>query len=60
MTARATFKQADLNRAVKAAVKRGWKVEIEGAKITLLPPGAETASSPANDAERRMREAFGE
>ena len=53
MTQRATFRQADVDRAVKAAEKRGWKVVIQGDTITLLPitPGSILPSADQAEAE---------
>jgi hypothetical protein len=50
---RAAFREADLNRAVKVAEKHGWKVVIEGDRITLLPstPGAALPSADQAEAE---------
>jgi hypothetical protein len=57
MTRRATFREADLNRAVKVAEKHGWKVEIEGTKITLLPidPDARLPSPDLTDSDFEAR-----
>ena len=47
MSQRAVIRQADLNRAMKAAAKAGYEVRIEGATIRLLPiRGAEALPSP--------------
>lgn len=53
MTQRAAFRQADLNRAVKVAEQRGWKVVIHGDTITLLPisPGSDVPSAEQAEAE---------
>lgn len=37
MTARATIKQGDLNRLLKAAKAHGFVVELEDGKVRLLP-----------------------
>lgn len=59
MTARATFRQADLNRAVKVAEKHGWKVVVEGAVITLLPNGPGAPLPSADQAEAEWDRALG-
>lgn len=53
MTQRASFRQADLNRACEAAERRGWKVVIQGDTITLLPitPGSDVPSADQAEAE---------
>jgi hypothetical protein len=47
MTARAPFRQADLDRAMKAASKAGYEVRIEGGVIRLLPTGPDARPSSA-------------
>lgn len=53
MSARAAFRQADLDRAVKAASKAGWKVVIDDGRITLLPidPNAPLPSPELTDSD---------
>lgn len=59
MTQRASFRQADLDRAVKAAAKRGWKVVIAGDTITLLPDSGGAALPSADQAEAEWDRALG-
>lgn len=64
MTARAAFKQADVTRLVKGALKGGlpvgsFKVGVENGQPVLLPLAANEPSDDAAEMERRMREAFG-
>lgn len=63
MTARASFRQADLTRAVKAVERAGaagrFKIVVDNGVIALLPVDGAPASD-AEEIERRMREAFGE
>lgn len=59
MTQRATFRQADLNRAVKVAEKHGWKVVVEGSVITLLPNTGVTPLPSADQAEAEWDKALG-
>ena len=49
MTAPARFRQSDLDRAMKAAVKHGYEVRIEGSAIRLLPPAPGAGPTPAAD-----------
>lgn len=60
MTKRAVFRKADLNRAAQVAKELGFEVRVEGATIRLLPIAANSPANAAEEAERRMREAFGE
>lgn len=65
MTRRAAFKQADATRLAKGLQRAGWpvgsfKVVVEEGRIVALPITANEPSDAAADAERRMREAFGE
>jgi len=65
MTRRAAFKQHDVTRAIRAAVKAGlppgsFSVEIHNGALRILPIAANQALDAAQDAEQRMREAFGE
>lgn len=65
MTARASFRQADVTRLVRGALKAGlpvgsFKVVVENGHPTLLPLAANAPSDAAADAERRMKDAFGE
>jgi hypothetical protein len=65
MTRRAPFKQSDVTRLAKGALKAGlpvgsFKIVVEGGVVTLLPLTANDPSDAAADAERRMRDAFGE
>lgn len=65
MTRPALVRQADVRRAVAAAVKAGFAigtfaVEVEAGKVRILPTTANASSDPAAEAEERMRRAFGE
>lgn len=65
MTAKARVRQADVARVVRGAVRGGlpvgsFKVVVEGDRVELLPVAANTPSDAAAEAERRMKEAFGE
>jgi hypothetical protein len=65
VTRRAAFKQSDVTRLVRGALKAGlpvgsFKVVVENGQPVLLPIAANEPSDAAADAERRMREAFGE
>ncbi len=65
MTRRAAFSQADVTRVIRGALKAGlpasaFKVEVVGGIVRLLPVAANEPSDPAQDAARRMREAFGD
>lgn len=57
MTARATFRQTELNRAIKAAAAVGWKVVIVDGAITLLPidPDAPLPSPELTDSDFAAR-----
>ncbi|MGQ3018766.1 hypothetical protein [Phenylobacterium sp.] len=63
--ARRTPRQADISRVVRAGIKAGlpagsFTIEVVGETVRLLPIAANSALNAADDAERRMREAFGE
>ena len=65
MTKRATFRQADVTRAIRGARAAGlpdgsFKIEIVDGRITLLPIAANEPLNAADDVERRMKDAFGE
>jgi hypothetical protein len=65
MTRAADFRQADVTRLVRGALKGGmplgsFRVGLEAGKPVLLPVAANEPSDAAADAERRMKEAFGE
>jgi hypothetical protein len=65
MTVRAAFKQSDVTRLVKGALAAGmpvgsFKVVVENGQPALLPIAANEPSDAAADAERRMKDAFGE
>ncbi len=65
MTARARFKQSEVTRMIKAALAGGlpvgsFKVVVENGLPVLLPIAANDPLDAAQDAERRMRDAFGE
>lgn len=65
MTKPAAFRQADVTRLVRGALNAGlpvgsFKVVVENGRAELLPIAANTPSDAASEAERRMREAFGE
>jgi hypothetical protein len=51
------FKQGDVTKAIKAAVKAGvkdWRVEIIGGKVVVS--AGETPSAPADDLDRELAE----
>jgi hypothetical protein len=59
MSAPARFRQADIDRAMKAAAKHGYEVRLEGSTIRLLPisPGAvptPTADEADSDWDKRL------
>lgn len=63
--ARRTARQADIARVVRAGIKAGlppgsFTVEVRGETVRLLPIAANSPLNAADDAEQRMREAFGE
>lgn len=65
MTKPAAFRQSDVTRLVRGAIKGGlpvgsFKVVVENGQPVLLPLAANAPSDDAADMERRMREAFGE
>jgi hypothetical protein len=65
MTTAARFKQSEVTRLVKGAIKGGWpvgsfKVVVENGQPALVPVAANASSDPAADAARRIREAFGD
>lgn len=65
MTARASFKQADVTRLIKGALSAGmpvgsFKVAVENGQPVLLPLAANESLDEAADLERRMKDAFGE
>jgi hypothetical protein len=47
MSARASIRQADLDRALKAAAKNGLRVVVEGTQIHFLPMSGDTGLSSA-------------
>lgn len=49
MTRRATFSQATMDRAAKAAAKVGYEVRVEGYVIRLLPIDPSAVPTPAAD-----------
>lgn len=62
---RVAFRQSDAARLIRAALAAGlpvgsFSVEIQGDRLRLLPAANDSAQGGAEDAERRMREAFGE
>lgn len=62
MSAPALFRQADIDRAVRSAVKNGCQVVIEGQRIRILPiePGApSSAPDLALEAEQQWDKALG-
>ena len=62
MTAPALFRQADIDRAVKAALKNGCQVVIEGQRLRILPiePGSpSSAPDQALEAEQQWDKALG-
>lgn len=65
MTRRSAFRQADVTRLVRGALKAGlpvgsFKVVVENGTPALLPIASNEPSDSAAEAERLMREAFGE
>lgn len=60
MTRRAAFRQADLSRALKEAKKVGFQLKVVDGEFHFLPTAANAPLNEAEDAERRMRDAFGE
>lgn len=65
MTRRAAVRQADVSRIVRGALKAGlpvgsFSVEVVDGVVRLLPVAANAPFDAADDAEKRMREAFGE
>lgn len=65
MTARARFRQSEVTRLVKGALKGGlpvgsFKLSLENGYPELVPIAANTSSDPYADSARRIREAFGE
>lgn len=65
MTARAAFKQADLSRAIRAAIRGGlpvgsFKVVVENGRVEVLPIAANESPDPGAAVGRRIREAFGD
>ncbi|WP_091738858.1 hypothetical protein [Phenylobacterium immobile] len=49
MSARASIKTADLNRAVKVALAHGCVVEVHGDRMLILPKPANEALPSATD-----------
>jgi hypothetical protein len=65
MTRRAAVRQAEISRIIRAAQKAGmapgsFTVEVDGGRVRLLPAANDGALTAAQEAEKRMREAFGE
>ena len=65
MTQRAAVRQADVSRIVRGALKAGlpvgsFSVEVVDGVVRLLPVAANAPLNAADDAEKRMKEAFGE
>lgn len=65
MTRRAAFRQADASRLIKAAIAAGmapgtFMVKVVAGELQLLPIAANSTLDPAEAAESRMVEAFGE
>lgn len=67
MTRRASIRQTDISRVVRGALAAGlpagsFSIEVDASSgnVRLLPIAANSPSDDAaQDAERRMREAFG-
>jgi hypothetical protein len=55
MSARATFRQADLGRALKEAKKHGYEVVLENGSMRFLPidPNAPLPSSDQSESDWR-------
>lgn len=65
MTRRAAFRESDVTRLVRGAIKGGlpvgsFKVVVEDGNPVLLPISANDPANAEDDDARRMREAFGE
>lgn len=65
MTARASFRQADVTRLIKGALSAGlpvgsFKVVVENGTPMLLPLAANAPLNEADEMERRMKDAFGQ
>lgn len=65
MTPRAAIRQADVARVIRGALRAGlpvgsFSVEIVDGVVRLLPIAANAPSDEAAEAERRMKDAFGQ
>lgn len=65
VTQRAAFRQSDVSRLVRGALKGGlpvgsFKIAVENGQPVLLPIAANAPLDDAADVERRMKDAFGE
>lgn len=64
MTRRAVVRQADINRVIRGALQAGlpagsFTVEVVDGIVRLLPLAANSPLDAAQDAEQRMKDAFG-
>lgn len=64
MTKRAAFKQIEITRAIKGAMRAGlpvgsFELRVENGAIRVLPVAANEPFDEAADLERRMKDAFG-
>jgi len=59
MSKRATIRQGDLNRYLKAAKEHGFMVEVQGDKVRLLPTEGAAPLPSAESAEDAWDKALG-
>jgi hypothetical protein len=65
VTKPSTFRQSDVSRAVRGAIKGGlpvgsFKVVVENGRVEVLPIAANESPDPGAAAARKIREAFGD